>query len=321
MTETPSNTLLVARIFGSPLLPVRLVCSYAVSKFSLHAASRYAMGYGECIENGVSGGPCGMFSNNTVGVWKSMDLSHGSWKRASILRMSSDGWPECTYYRSHAAYSRTTKKYVLWLNAEPGRDSECTACADPESGEPSHCYLAGTSDSPIGPFTYHGVVPVRYTYEGGVGDFDLYVDDDQNGTGYALYKRTGRAPGVYGHRMTLQQLRPDLLGVVESGSVGMDTFAAAPFVEAPAMFKRRGIYYAFFGKCVQHSQCDVRSDLNAAIFWPICRCCAFCAHGSGIGVWTSSGTPLGPWKPQGNIGCDSTAIAEQQFCGCVSTAM
>jgi hypothetical protein len=96
--------------------------------------------------------------------------------------------------------------------------------------------------------------------------------------------------------MTLQQLTPDLLGVVESGSVGMDTFAAAPFVEAPAMFKRRGVYYALFGKC-----------------------CAFCAHGSGIGVWTSSGTPLGPWTPRGNIGCTSAAIAKQQFCGCAPT--
>ena len=108
------------------------------------------MGYGECLENGVSagrcieqrralsgatakgvssdrrggkvdperiGGCCGMQANNTVGVWTSKDLSHGSWKRASQLRMSSDGWPKCTYYRSHAAYSKATRKYVLWLNA------------------------------------------------------------------------------------------------------------------------------------------------------------------------------------------------------------
>lgn len=123
------------------------------------------------------------------------------------------------YYRSHAAFSKHTNKYVLWLNAEPGSDSNCTACADPATGRPAHCYLAGTSDSPAGPFEYHGAVPVRYTYEGGVGDFELFVDDD--GTGYALYKRTGAA-GPFGHRMTLQQLTPSLLGVVEAGSVGMD---------------------------------------------------------------------------------------------------
>ena len=158
-------------------------------------------------------------------------------------------------------------------------------------GKPSHCYLAGTSDSPAGPFVYSGAVPVRYTWEGGVGDFELFVDDD--GAGYVPYKRTGAAPGDYGHRMTLQQLSPDFLNVVEFGSVGMSAFAAAPFVEAPAMFKRRGTYYALFGKC-----------------------CPFCAHGSGIGVWTSSGTPLGPWVPQGNIGCVEPAIVDQQACGC-----
>lgn len=254
----------------------------------------YAMGYGQCIENGVSAdGSCGSLSNNTVGVWTSPDLTHGSWKKAGGMMMKDAGWPTCTYYRSHAVYSKHSRKYVLWLNAEPGRDSNCSACADPETpgGKATHCYLAGTSDSPEGPFEYHGVVPVRYTYEGGVGDFELFVDDD--GSGWALYKRTGAAPGAFGHRMTLQKLTPDFLGVVPEASVGMDAFAAAPFVEAPAMFKRQGVYYALFGKC-----------------------CAFCAHGSGIGVWSSSGTPLGPWVPHGNIGCNSSKIAHQQTCGC-----
>ena len=53
------------------------------------------------------------------------------------------------------------------------------------------------------------------------------------------------------------------------------------------MFKRKGTYFALFGKC-----------------------CAFCAHGSGIGVWTS-GAPLGPWEPQGNIGCSDPAVLDQ----------
>lgn len=209
----------------------------------------YAMGYGQCRENGVSAdGHCGMLSNNTVGVWMSPDLSHGSWRKVGGLRMSSDGWPKCTYYRSHGAYSKRTGKYVLWLNAEPGKDSQCTACADSEGGGKStHCYLAGSSDSPSGPFTYRGVVPVNYTWEGGVGDFTLFVDDNDDGTGYVLYKRTGAA-GAYGREqlctvrpppsscllavvtrsavcacvpdhMTLQQLSPDLLGVVPSASV------------------------------------------------------------------------------------------------------
>ena len=57
------------------------------------------------------------------------------------------------------------------------------------------------------------------------------------------------------------------------------TAFTTPFVEAPAMFKRKGTYYALFGKC-----------------------CAFCAQGSGIGVW-SAAHPLGPWTSHANIGC------------------
>ena len=59
------------------------------------------------------------------------------------------------------------------------------------------------------------------------------------------------------------------------------------------MFKRKGTYYAVFGKC-----------------------CAFCAQGSGVGVWTSDDSPLGTWIPRGNIGCNSSQIARQQACGC-----
>ena len=55
------------------------------------------------------------------------------------------------------------------------------------------------------------------------------------------------------------------------------------------MFKRRGVYYALFGKC-----------------------CAFCAHGSGIGVY-SAPAPLGPWQDHGNIGCAETVPSG---CGC-----
>lgn len=61
------------------------------------------------------------------------------------------------------------------------------------------------------------------------------------------------------------------------------------FVEAPAIFKRGGLYYALFGKC-----------------------CCFCGHGSGIGVYTAD-HPLGPWSYHENIGCSETP---KPGCGC-----
>ena len=47
--------------------------------------------------------------------------------------------------------------------------------------------------------------------------------------------------------MTLQQLRPDLLGAVPGNASSAGVFGAV-FVEAPAMFKRQGVYYSLFGR-------------------------------------------------------------------------
>jgi hypothetical protein len=62
------------------------------------------------------------------------------------------------------------------------------------------------------------------------------------------------------------------------------------FVEAPAMFKRKGLYYALFGNC-----------------------CCFCGHGSGIGVYTAA-HPLGPYTYHDNVGCGNTTLTPG--CGC-----
>ena len=47
----------------------------------------------------------------------------------------------------------------MWINAEKGADSNCTACDAVTAGR-SHCYLTGTSATPAGPFEYHGPVAV-----------------------------------------------------------------------------------------------------------------------------------------------------------------
>ena len=282
----------------------------------------HAMGYGTCAENGRHAeGGCGQTSNNTVGVWRSTDLSSGSWELLSSFRPSATAttvrragrngggdaaaWPNCTYFRSHALYSAATGRYVLWLNGQKGRDTNCTACTGFAGNK---CYLAGSAEAPEGPFRYEGVVKgLRYLAEAGGGDFSLFQDDDAGDAGdavgansnaaadvdaganvdhitspptsYAIYKLSGAAKGTMAHRMTLQRLTPDLLSAdpdIVTSSAGI---FGAPFVEAPAMFKRRNTYYALFGQC-----------------------CAFCAHGAGIGVYTAA-DPLGPWTDRGNIGC------------------
>ena len=187
----------------------------------------HAMGYGQCIENGKhADGHCGQLSNNTVGVWSSPTLASGSWTQRSSFTPSDSGWPTCLYYRAHAAMRRDsngTATYVLYLNGQGGQGTACDACPDGSSGK---CIFAGVSASPSGPFEYRGVVPLRYTTLGGVGDFDVFVDVDAPGTAlpkpaYAIYKRSGLAPGASAHRMTLQRLDDSYLGVVP-GPTGAD---------------------------------------------------------------------------------------------------
>ena len=228
----------------------------------------YAMGYGLCLEDGVKAeGGCGQTSNNTVGVWSSRTLASGTWVLESSFTPSATGetlgWPNCTYFRSHAVRRRTSSSgasYILYLNGQAGHDTECSACPP---GSSSKCILAGTSASPTGPWTYNGVVDLRYTSEGGVGDFSVWVDESA-GTGaspapaYAIYKRSGAAQGTSAHRMTLQRLDSSYLAPDADPTSSAGIFGS-PFVEAPDLFKRGATYYAVFGKC-----------------------CAFCALGSGM---------------------------------------
>ena len=137
----------------------------------------HAMGYGRCIENGKQAdGHCGQLSNNTVGVWSSPTLASGTWTLRSSFAPSASGWPKCLYYRAHAAMRRAangTATYVLYLNGQGGKDTACDACPDGSRGK---CIFAGVSASPAGPFEYRGVVPLRYTALGGIGDFDVFVE-------------------------------------------------------------------------------------------------------------------------------------------------
>jgi hypothetical protein len=184
---------------------------------------------------------------------------------------------DCVYYRPHVVFNARTRMHVLWVNAQ-----SCASRCPPGS---TACYLTATSTDPAGPFTLHGPARTKYTSEGGVGDYSLFIDDDANATAYVIHKRTGRAPPPNGHRILIERLDHDYLHSTN------ETFGifGDPFVEAPVMIKRRGTYYAMFGKC-----------------------CAFCSSGSGAGVYTSS-HPLGPYTYQLNVGC---VVEPALGCGC-----
>eukprot|EP00729_Bicosta_minor_P000698 gene698-28900_t len=163
----------------------------------------HAMGYPACNETGRINGcnydpvygkgakTCIYGHNNSLLVYSSPDLSSGSWKLEDTVYPGHSGFPECTYFRSQAVYNPSTQKYVLWAN------------------------VAGCRN---GPFTFVGTTEptaASMQHTGGIGDYALFVDTDNDGAGTSS---VGPLPGPH-------------------------------LVEAPAMFQREGTYYALLGGC------------------------------------------------------------------------
>jgi hypothetical protein len=195
----------------------------------------------------------GLGKTNYYVCYSSPDLIR--WKYEG--RLLSDREPR-TYYRPYVKFNRLTGKYVLWYNA----DNE---------------YGVAISDWPGGPFRIvNPNVPLKYS-TGGVGDFGFFVDTD--GSGYIVYvahvtakMETAAVAAPQHHQISVEKLTPNFLS-----STFQNSGFIAGNVEAPALFRRDGLYYLLFDNT-----------------------CAFCAIGSGVRTYTSS-TVMGPYTYQGNI--------------------
>ena len=158
--------------------------------------------------------------------------------------------PAGVHYRPHVIYNEATKKYVFWYNWYP-------TLWDGHFG-------VATADSPAGPFTILDTDVKVARSELGVGDFGLFVDDDQ--TAYISYNT------IEGHRVSVEKLSDDYLtSTLENGGY------IAQYCEAGSMFKREGLYYLL-------------TDYT----------CCFCNQGAGARVYTSD-DPLGDWTLTNNI--------------------
>ncbi|HUA68386.1 MAG TPA: hypothetical protein VMA13_07535, partial [Candidatus Saccharimonadales bacterium] len=109
------------------------------------------------------------------------------------------------------------------------------------------------------------------------GDFGLFVNDD--GTGYIIYNfcpakfdLSVKVEPITHHQICVERLTSDYLS-----STLKSTQPIAGNVEAPAMFKRKSLYYLLFDNT-----------------------CCFCDDGSGARVYTGS-EPMGPYTYRGNI--------------------
>lgn len=186
----------------------------------------------------------GFTPDNDFVVYSSPDLS--TWTRhGSIL----PDRPQGMFYRPYVVRRPLTGDYVLWFNwMERFWESR---------------YGVAVSPGPAGPFEI--VTESARIGHAQPGDLNLFVDDD--GAGYLIYTSIAEK-----HGMSVERLAPDLLsstlessGVISRGD------------EAPALFRRDGVYYALFDST-----------------------CCFCPNGSGVKVYTAP-APLGLWTLQGNV--------------------
>ncbi|TSJ39159.1 family 43 glycosylhydrolase [Mucilaginibacter corticis] len=153
-------------------------------------------------------------------------------------------------FRPHVIYNSKTKLYVLWINVYDNRVG----------------YRVFTSKTPVGPFVEQAEPKLAVNADAAVGglnngDHDTFVDDD--GKAYLAYT-DWHAKGA----IAIEQLSDDYL----TGTGKVVQAVTKESTEAPALFKRKGIYYLIY------------SDPN----------CGYCG-GTGASYRTAK-SPLGPWS-------------------------
>jgi beta-xylosidase len=234
----------------------------------------FGASYGPCKEPpGPSGctvwhpGGCGFQLNHNVSLYTSTDLSTWTF-RGYTFEMSSMK-NQGIMFVPRILLNPKTKKWVMWFNFLPAAGT----------GVSQSQYAVAISDTPQGPFQLVTDNVTTLAWEN-TGDLNLF--QDTNGDAYIIY--TAHIDGsIYNpsHLMSVEKLSDDYLSSL--GKEFNSGYFGQTFVEAPAIFKRNGTYYAVFGQC-----------------------CCYCAEGSSVTVYTSS-SPLGPFKTTNNLGNEGHA--------------
>ena len=194
---------------------------------------------------------CGFFNNHSVNLFTSKDLatwtSHGN-----VLPEANR--VDKVLFSPKILHNEKTSTYVLYYNYVPG-----------------YSYAVATSKTPYGPFstvnkTVGSSFKFGFPHNTDIGDFSLWVDDD--GTGYMLYSAD--------HHCQVERLTPDYLS-----STWETTNESSPVFphgnEAPALFKRKGKWYAL-----------------------VSEGCCYCSAGGKVHAY-SAAKPLGPYDYLGEI--------------------
>lgn len=187
----------------------------------------------------------GFTEKNFYSVYSSTDLK--TWKNEGQLLPDA---PSGVYYRPHVIYNKKNDNYVLWYNWYPKL----------WEGQ----FGVAVSDNPIGPFKIIDEDVKMSNNHFGLGDFGLFVDDDQKA--YISYNT------IQDHQVSIEELNEDYTAsTLKNGGF------IAKHMEAGSQFKFRDKYYLL-------------TDYT----------CCFCNQGSGARVYISD-NPLMGYTYTGNI--------------------
>jgi beta-xylosidase len=179
-----------------------------------------------------------------VSVYSSKDLYN--WKNEGIaLAQSKDTTSDisegCLMERPKVIYNRKTKQYVMWVHLELRGKGYAAARA-----------AIATSSTPIGPFTF--IKSIRPN--GNMSrDMNLFVDDD--GSAYHIYSSDENMD------LRMAKLTDDYLSPTTQDSVLFRNQR-----EAPAVFKKDGVYYLITSGCTGWAPNQASLHTSKSLFGP-----------------------------------------------------
>jgi hypothetical protein len=189
----------------------------------------------------------GMHGSQGVNVYLSRDLYHWKFKALALAPSTdtaSDIAAGCVMERPKVLYNKKTRQYVMWFHLElKGRGYSAARAA------------VCVSKNVQGPYTY-----VRsFRPNGNMSrDMTLFVDDD--GAAYIIYSSREN------YDMRIARLSDDYLTVTPA-----DSLIARDHQEAPALFKRKGVYYLITSACTGWAPNKASLYTSPSIFGPWSR--------------------------------------------------
>lgn len=154
-----------------------------------------------------------------VTCYASKDLKNWEFRNTVLKNLGEEnGFIE----RPKVVYNEKTKKFVMWMHKEDQSGYSAARCA------------VASSDQIDGTYTYHGSFRPNDNLSR-----DCYLFKDDDGTAYFVSSSDNNAT------LAVYQLTPDYLKVEKQ----LYTLFVGQYREAPAIFKRKGIYYLVSSFC------------------------------------------------------------------------